>query len=575
MTASAPRRSPPNIGQALQEAVTLQRQGRLREAEKIYARVLKAVPDQFDALNLLGTVKAQRGQAGEAYRLITAALKINPRAADAWVNLGFVLHTLKRDQEALESFDKALALQPGDAEAMHQRGHALLSLGRPQEALAAFERVLALVPHHPDARLNRAIALAALARHQEALVDFDAAVAVSPANPMAHYNRGIALSDLQRPEEAVVAYDRALSIAPDHVKAWNNRGLALAALNRHREALVSYRKAVEIRDDYADAHFHQSLTLLTVGDFRRGFEEYEWRWRRAGMRPRGLGRPLWLGDYPLQRKTILLHAEQGLGDTIQFARYIPSLARMGAKVILEVQPQLEALLAAVEGVARIVARGDELPAFDVHCPLGSLPLAFKTEPATIPAEIPYLQADAARIAKWRARLEALDRPRIAIAWSGNPGHRNDRNRSIALSRLAALWPTGCARFVSIQRELRDEDAERLAREPGIAHIGAELEDFADTAAVVALVDLVVTVDTSVAHLAGAMGRPVFILLPFAPDWRWLVAGETSRWYPSARLFRQPSIGDWDSVIERLRGELDRVAADRAGAGHRDEPRSVG
>jgi tetratricopeptide (TPR) repeat protein len=575
MTASVPRRSPPDIGEALQEAVTLQRQGRLRDAEKIYARVLKAVPDQFDALNLLGAVKAQRGQAGEAYRLITAALKINPRAADAWVNLGFVLHALKRDQEALESFDKALALQPGDAEAMHQRGHALLSLGRPQEALAAFEQVLALVPHHPDARLNRAIALAALARNQEALVDFDAALAVAPANPMAHYNRGIALSDLQRPEEAVAAYDRTLSLAPDHVKAWNNRGLALAALNRHREALDSYRKAIEIRADYADAHFHRALTLLTVGDFRRGFEEYEWRWRRAGMRPRSLGRPLWLGEYPLQRKTILLHAEQGLGDTIQFARYIPMLARMGANVVLEVQPPLEALLAAVAGVTRIVARGDELPAFDVHCPLGSLPLALKTEPATIPAGIPYLQADAGRIAKWHARLAALDRPRIAIAWSGNPSHRNDRNRSIALSRLAALRPTGSARFVSIQRELRDEDADRLAHEPGITHVGAELDDFADTAAVVALVDLVVTVDTSVAHLAGAMGRPVFILLPFAPDWRWMVAGETTPWYPSARLFRQPAIGDWDSVIECLRGEIDRLAADRSAAGDRDVPRSIG
>jgi hypothetical protein len=210
-------------------------------------------------------------------------------------------------------------------------------------------------------------------------------------------------------------------------------------------------------------------------------------------------------------------------------------------------------------VVGVVARGEPLPPFDVHSPLGSLPLAFKTEPATIPAEGPYVRADDAHIAKWRTRIEALERPRVAVAWSGNAQHVNDGNRSIALSRLAPLWSAASVRFIGIQRELRGDDAELLTREPRVMQIGAELDDFADTAAVVALVDLVITVDTSVAHLAGAMGRPVWILLPFSPDWRWTLAGESSRWYPTARLFRQPSLGDWDSVIERLRGELDRFA----------------
>ena len=556
---SVSHRPPPNLGQALQEAVALQQQGRLREAEKIYARVLKALPDQFDALNLLGTIKAQRGQAGEAYRLITAALKVNPRAPDAWVNLGIVLHALKRNQEALESFDKALELKPGDADALHQRANALLTLGRAQDALSAVDQVLALIPRHPQARLNRGLALDALERHGEALAEFDGALALFPGNPAAHYNRGISLFSAGRYEEAVAAYDSALSIAPDHVKAWNNRGLALQALNRHDEALASFSRALEIRKDYADAHFNQALALLTIGDFRRGFEKYEWRWQRTGMpaHGRGYGRPLWLGEYPLQRKTILLHAEQGLGDTIQFARYIPLLARAGAKVVLEVPAQLAALLGRIEGAASVVARGEPLPPFDVHCPLGSLPLALKTEPATIPAEASYLKADDARIAKWRARIGALERPRVALAWAGNAQHINDRNRSIALSRLASLWSAASPRFIGIQRELRGEDAELLAREPRVMQIGAELDDFADTAAVIALVDLVVSVDTSVAHLAGAMGRPVWILLPFSPDWRWALAGESSPWYPTARLFRQPTLGDWDSVIERVRRELDR------------------
>lgn len=554
----------PDIGQMLRQAVMLQQQGRLREAEKIYTRVLKAVPDQFDALNLLGTIKAQQGQAGEAYRLITAALKVNPRVADAWVNLGIVLHALKRDQDALESFDKALALKPGDADALLHRGNALLALGRAQDALAAFDQVLAVIPRHPQARLNRGLALAGLGRHEEALAAFEAALAISPGNPAAHYNRGISLFSLGRYAEAVAAYDRALSIAPDHVKAWNNRGLALQALNRHADALASYAKALELQKDYADAHFNQSLALLTIGDFRRGFEQYEWRWRRTGMRGhgRGTGRPLWLGDYPLQGRTILLHAEQGLGDTIQFARYVPLLARSGANVVLEVQRELKALVGQIEGAGTVAARGEPLPAFDVHCPLGSLPLALETEPATIPAEVPYLNADHAHIDKWRARLQALGRPRVAMAWSGNPQHMNDRNRSIPLARLGSLWSSDSVNFVAIQRELRDGDAELLARETRVAQIGTELDDFADTAAVLALVDLVITVDTSVAHLAGAMGRPVWILLPFSPDWRWTLSGETSRWYPTARLFRQPSLGDWDSVIERVRGELEQFARPR-------------
>jgi hypothetical protein len=420
---------------------------------------------------------------------------------------------------------------------------------------------LSLIPRHPQARLNRGLALAALARHEEAVAEFDAALAMSPGNPAAHYNRGISLFNLGRYGDAVAAYDNALSIAPDHVKALNNRGLTLQALNRHDEALASYSKALAIRKDYADAHFNQALALLTIGDFRRGFEQYEWRWRRTGMPAQGrsYGRPLWLGEYPLQRSTILLHAEQGLGDTIQFARYVPLLARTGAKVVLEVQPQLAPLLVQLEGAAGVVARGDPFPPFDVHCPLGSLPLALKTEPATIPAEGPYVRADDARIAKWRARIAALDRPRVAVAWSGNAQHINDRNRSIALSCLAPLWSAASVRFIGIQRELRGEDAELLTREPRVMQIGAELDDFADTAAVIALVDLVISVDTSVAHLAGAMGRPVWILLPFSPDWRWTLSGDSSRWYPSARLFRQPSLGDWDSVIGRLRGELDRFA----------------
>jgi tetratricopeptide (TPR) repeat protein len=552
--------SPFNIAQTMQDAVALHRQGRLREAEKLYARVLKAAPEHFDALHLLGLAKAQAGQMGEAYRLMSAALKINSQAPDALMNLANVLHALKRDAEALACLDQALALRPGDPDALLNRGNALLTLDRAQEALDAMEQVLARNPRHGNALVSRGVALAALGRPEQALADFDAALAQAPGHPVALYNRGNALSDLGRYDEAIAAFDRALAAAPDHVKAWNNRGRALLALNRQQDAVASFDKAIALQKDYADAHFNRALALLTLGDLRRGFDEYEWRWKRTGMTDarRGYGRPLWLGEYPLARKTILLHAEQGLGDTIQFARYAPLLARAGATVVLEVQAELKSLLAGLEGVASCHARGEKLPAYDVHCPLGSLPLALQTEPANIPADIPYLRADATRLAKWQARLAALPGKRVALAWAGNVGHPNDRNRSIDLALLEPLFSLDGISFVSIQRELRAHDAERLARHANITHLGSELADMADTAAVLALADLTIAVDPAVVHLTGALGRPVWVMLPFAPDWRWTLTGERSPWYPQARLFRQPALADWQSVVAALGDELARL-----------------
>jgi tetratricopeptide (TPR) repeat protein len=554
---SAQKPGPFNLERSMSEAVALHRQGQLREAEKAYTRVLKAAPDYFDALNLLGTVKAQLGRLGEAHRLLTSAVKINPRAPAAWANLGQVLHALKRNQEALECLDKARALAPDDGGILNQHANALLSLGRPQEALAEFGQVLASIPHHAEARLNSGIAHAALGAPEAAVAEFDRALSIAPGHPVAHYNRGIALHDLGRYAEAVDANDRVLAAAPEHAGAWLNRGRALAALNRFDDAIASYGKVNTLRKDDADAQFMEALALLTLGEYRRGFEKYEWRWRRSGMPvPRGRGRPLWLGDYPVARKTVLVHAEQGLGDTIQFARYVPLLVEAGAKVVLEVQSELMPLMARLDGGAAIVPRGEAPPPFDVHCPLGSLPLAFKTEPDTVPADVPYLSADDGHLAKWSAQIGALERPRIAIAWSGNASHVNDRNRSIAFSQLAPLFSVP-ARFVSIQRDVRSEDAAPLAGESRVRHVGAELEDFADTAAAIALADLVISVDTAVAHLAGAMGRPVWVLLPFAPDWRWTLDGDSSPWYPTARLFRQTSLGDWNAVIERVGAELAR------------------
>ncbi len=555
-----------NLPQAMQEAFQLHQQGKLREAEKLYTRILKAAPDNFDALHLLGLIKAQGGQTGEAYRLMTAALKIVPNAPDALMNLASVLHMLKRDNEALDCLDKVLTLRPGDPAATHNRGDALLALGRPAEALACFDAVLAREPRHIEALLNRGSALAALDRPQEALAAFDAALALAPSHTGAHYNRGTALTALGRDADALAEFDHALGLAPSHVKAWNNRGRSLQALDRHQEAIKAFDQAIALQKDYADAHFNRALSLLTLGELKRGFAEYEWRWKRTGMTDtrRNYRRPLWLGEYPLGRKTILLHAEQGLGDTIQFVRYAPLLARAGAKVVLEVQAELKALLSGLDGVAACYARGEALPAYDVHCPLGSLPLACKTEPASVPADIPYLRADDARIAKWRRQVEALPGKRVALAWAGHARHVNDHNRSIDIERLEPLLGVDGISIVSIQRDLRDGDAEFLARHPHVTHMGDQLTDMADTAGLLALVDLLIAVDTSVVHLAGSLGRPVWCMLPFAADWRWTPnsqpqGGAANPWYPQARFFRQPAAGDWASVINAVRDALAQSA----------------
>ena len=554
---AAVQSKPFNIAQTLQEALSLHQQGRLRDAEKLYARTLKAAPHNFDALHLLGLVKAQSGQMGEAYRLMSAALKIKSNALDALVNFANVLHALKRDDEALTWLDKALALRPGDPEALFYRGNALSALDRAEEALSCFNTLLASNSAHGEALLNRGAALARLGRHTEALADFDVALARAPRHAEALYNRGAALLDLNRPGEAILSFDASLAIAPQHPGAWNNRGRALQALNRHGEAVTSFEKAIAVDRNNADTHSNLALSLLTLGELTRGFTEYEWRWKRTGMSDarRSYRGRLWLGEFPLGQRRILLTAEQGLGDSIQFVRYVPLLASNGAKVVLEVQPELKALLADADGVESCHARGEALPAYDFHCPLGSLPLAFKTEPSTIPAQIPYLRADDAHIEKWRSSLEALPGKRVALAWAGHARHPNDRNRSIELRLLEPLLALDGISFISIQRDLRGDDREVLARHGNITDIAEQLTDMADTAAVASLTDLTVSVDTSVVHIAGAIGREVWVLLPFSPDWRWTLTGKRSPWYPQMRLFRQSSPGDWRGVIEAVREAL--------------------
>ena len=580
------------VPQALQQAAAAFERGDLAETERLCRLILAAQPASFQALYVLAIASGRMGHPREAAELLARAVAIDPSRADAHYNRGVALGELGLHEAALESYARVLALDPMQADAHYNRGVALESLGRPAEALASYEQAIALRPAHAEAHHNRGIALGKLGRAAESLGAYERAIALRPDYAAAHNHRGVALAHLGRLDEALAAYERAiaiapgyaeahnhraialheldrageslaaceraLAIAPRHADAWYNHGNALRELHRHAEAARSYERASALDPAHASAHWNLADCRLILGDFARGWEQYEWRWKLAARQAtrREFAQPLWLGDAPLAGRTVLLHAELGLGDTLQFCRYATEVAARGATVVLEVQAPLVMLLSGLEGVARVVARGSPLPPFDLHCPLMSLPLAFRTDLDSIPARVPYLRADAARVAAWGERLGEARRPRVGVVWSGSSGLRNDK-RSMALSQMLPLVRGG-VEWVSLQKEVAEAQAPLLAAHPEIRDAGAQLADFSETAALVQLLDLVVTVDTSVAHVAGALGKPVWILLPFNPhDWRWLLDREDSVWYPQARLFRQPAPGDWASVVARVAEALAR------------------
>ncbi len=519
------QRPQPNLSRMLRRALHAHDSGDFAKAERLYDALLQQQRDNFDALHGLGRLHYQRGRPDTALTLIQAALQIDRGRAEGFASLGLVFHLLHRFKEALASFDEGLRLAPGSAELLSRRGVALLELRRPHEALESFERALAADPDHLDALGNY----------------------------------GNALLRLNRPLQALAAYDRALAVVPGNAQLSTNRAVALRRLDRPHEALMSASRVLVARPDFAEARFAEAVARLTLGDFGAGWRGYEARWSVGllATQRRNFTAPLWLGEEPLEGKTILLHAEQGSGDTIQFVRYAPFVMARGAKtVIVEVQRELVRMLSGIEGVSAVIGRGEMLPSFDVHCPLLSLPLAFATEAATIPADIPYIAPADEDIRRWRERLPR-QRPLIGIAWSGDRFHDNDLNRSVRLQTLLPLLDLPGVTFVSLQHVVREEDAPVLQSRPGVVAIGHEFHDFADTAAALAVLDAVISTDTAVAHLAGAMGKPLSLLLPFAADFRWLRERQDSPWYPTARLYRQPKFGDWTSVIETLHQELMR------------------
>ena len=540
-----------NRGAALHELM------RFEEALASCDRALALRPHYAEAFCYRGAALRRLKRLEEALASCDCALAIQPDYALALVNRGDALAELKRFDEALVSYDRALAIQPDHAETLCNRGAALCELKRPEEALVSLDRALALGLESAELHYNRGNALLALKQFDEALLSFERAIARRPDYIWAHCNRAIALHELARFEEALASHERTVALAPDNAITHHNRGIALYNLRRFEEALASYRRALAVEPDLAEPHYGEALCRLLTGDLPLGWEKFEWRWQIEPLKgnERGFVQPQWSGAENIAGMTVLLHAADGFGDAIQFCRYAPFVAARCARVILEVLKPQQELMRSLAGVTQVVARGEPLPDFDLQCSLLSLPRAFATRLATIPAETPYLRTAAATADGWNAKLGPRNRPRIGIAWSGNPIHDNDRTRSIGLRPFLPLLAGIDATFVSLHRDVRAADAALLAERSDIVHFGEELKDYADTAALISNLDLVLSVDTSVAHLAGALAKPVWILLPFMPDWRWLLDRDDSPWYPTARLFRQDGTRAWDGVIRRVRAAL--------------------
>ena len=603
---ASPDAAATDIAARFRHGLALHQQGQLTAAHAVYAEVLQVQPQHFDALHLSGVIALQSNQPERAIDLIGQALQHNQRQAVAYSNLGLAQKKLQRLPEAIANFDRAIALQPNFAPAHYNRGLAFQGLRRWAEALASFDQTIALQPDNAEAYANRGDVLEELKRLDEALASYDKALALRPDLVEAHAFRGLVLTGLQRYAEAVDSFDRAVALRPSYIEPWCNRGIALNALRRYEDAIASYDRAIALFPDFAEgygnralslrmlqrpqealadlnralslrthypkAQWSRALSLLQLGQYRQGWQDYESRWQHESFshQQRQFAQPLWLGEEDVAGKTVLLHSEQGMGDSIQFCRYAKLVKALGATVLLDVPKALAGLLQTVEGVDACFVTDQPLPPFDLHCPLLSLPLACKTELNSIPCPDPYLHADPAKQATWEQRLRAPVAAgqiapgsglRVGLVWSGQRLHDNDHYRNLPLQLLLQHLPVG-PQYISLQKEVRDSDMGAL-QTSSIQHFGDQLHDFSDTAALCDRMDLVVSVDTSVAHLAGALGRRTWVLLHFAPDWRWLLDRDDSPWYASVRLFRQGADRHWQPVLVRMAEALQHLIDQQA------------
>jgi Flp pilus assembly protein TadD len=530
--------------------------GQYDHAAEWLVRAIRQDP-RPEFLSSLGLALRQQGRNEEAFKVFDKALQLKPDGAEVWTHRGQVLVDLGHQADAILSFQHAYKLRPREWDVARQCGIALHKLGRLEDAHACFDLCNEIRPNDIASLFMRSRNLFDMGRFEEALSDARQTRTLDPAEPGICSHIGVILRSLGRDEEALTWYDQALALAPASADTLNNTALLLSQMHRFDEAFATYARAKALAPDNAEIDWNLGHLQMLTGNFEAGWTGLEARWKRAiGPIYPPFPQPKWLGEETIEGKTILVCSDEGLGDFIQFARYIPMLAARGARVILFVPDQISSLVAGLPGVSGCFAfSGRTLPAFDMHCPVSSLPLAFRTRLDSIPAATSYLPRPAeARVQAWQDRLGTHDRLRVGLVWAGNPNHKNDRNRSIPLQLLTRILDVD-ATFVSLQKDVRPSDKIVLDGRADIIDLTAHLTDFTETAALIGCLDLVITVDTSVAHLSGSLGCPTWILLPYTPDYRWLLDRDDSPWYPTARLFRQDKTRDFETVLDRVRSEL--------------------
>ena len=532
-------------------------QNNLDEAEYSFQRVLVLSSDHADALTQLGIVLARQEKVPEAIANFRRAIELRPQHAKAHNNLGVALTQLGQRDEGYASYREAVRLQPDYVEAQFNLAVALADRKQAEEAIAVYERALQIRPDYPEVLYNLGLLLVNQQRAGDAVVCLEQAVRLKPENPEAHNNLGLALAELGRFDEAIASCDAALRLRPLDSKAHMNRGNALSSVGRSEEALACYDFALRLQPDYVNARWNRALALLADGDFERGWSEYEWRWKRPETKTRRLPKPRWDGG-SLEGKTIFLWCEQGVGDTLQFVRYASLLKQRKATVWQECPAHLVPLLSTCASIDRVFAEGTPVPLeFDCHAPLMSLPFGCRTTLSNVPAEAPYLFADAAQVERWREELGRSSNLKIGITWQGNPKHRWDRHRSFSVQWFRSLAAMEGVKLYSLQKGVGTEQLPTTCflitdLRPRLDELGGGFEQ---TAAAIQALDLIVTCDSAVAHLAGALGKRVWVPLSALSDWRWLRQREDTPWYPTMRLFRQAKLGAWGPVFERICGEV--------------------
>lgn len=558
LVGQAARLRPSDAGVQLNLGTVLRALGRLDEAIERFRNALHLRGDFALAHYNLGNAYAAVGRHADAADSFRRALQLQPNDVRAHVNLGMALLALDRHGEAVRVLRDALRIDPRHAGAHNNLGMALNGIGLPLEAIDAFRTALEIEPRYVAAHFNLANTLDALGRHAEAIRAYDAALLLQPNFPAALHGLGTAYAALCRHSDAATCFERAVGLDPHAAPSWLALGNARAQLAEYDAAMRAYDQTLRLRPDLACAHLNRAMTYLVRGDFARGWPEYEWRHAALADPPRVDG-PRWHGDTPLTNQTILIHAEQGLGDTLHFVRYVPRIAALAARVVLEVQPQLAALLAPFctrHGIT-LIRRSDTRPAYDCQIPLLSLPLALRVDAqALAPAGgARYLEVPDAYRRKWQGSIGGQAKIKIGLVWSGRV--QRQETRALPFAALAPLFEVPDVDWIVLQRDWPDDDlaAFDAMRPPSVHRVDRQIDDFADTAAIVERLDAVVSIDTSVAHLAGALDARLWLMLPFAADWRWFEHAHTTPWYPRARLVRQRTPGQWDDVVARVRDDI--------------------